>query len=234
MMAHAARDSKVSLPSMTFSEFIKQIAENVLHGIREPVIPLAKLTTAIRNDPNCKYLQLRPASLCKILQDFPDTFYLQGPQGNPNVSLHSGIGICENVKNCLGYPQCKDLHICKYFVFDNCAHTRRNSRTSCKYPHSFGTSHNKKVLQYHHLLHVDPETIKMLARGSAPEQVPASAPPLKLCFYYTRRVCNRDRCSYLHLCEFFVKGSCKFGRRCKKNHDVYSRDIIGMFYIFNV
>lgn len=233
-MAHVRYDKRSSdiPPSMTFSQFIKQMAENVL--ARECVMPLSGLALAIRNDPSCKYLQLKPITLNKILQSYPDFFKFQGPREDPEVSLRLSVDICNNVKNCPGFPQCKDLHICRYFMMDNCIHTKRKTRMQCPYPHSLESKHNRKVRQYHNLLSLDINALKKMMQDAV-DSVSQEAPvALKLCYYYTRRVCERDHCPYLHLCEFFVKGSCKFGRRCKKSHDVCARDIEAILREHNI
>uniref|UniRef100_A0A8W8NNB7 C3H1-type domain-containing protein n=1 Tax=Magallana gigas TaxID=29159 RepID=A0A8W8NNB7_MAGGI len=217
---------------MTFSQFIKQLAEHVL--AREFAMPLSGLALAIRNDPSCKYLQLKPITLHKILQSYPDSFKFQGAREDPEVSLRLSIDICNNVRNCPGFPQCKDLHICRYFMMDNCIHTKRKTRAPCPYPHSLDSKHNRKVRQYHNLLSLDINALKKRMQDSADFASQEAPVDLKLCFYYTRRVCERDDCPYLHLCEFFVKGSCKFGRRCKKNHDVCARDIEAILREHNI
>ncbi|XP_052707164.1 uncharacterized protein LOC128182521 [Crassostrea angulata] len=224
-MAHVRYDkwSSAISPTMTFSQFIKQVAEHVL--AREFAMPLSGLALAIRNDPSCKYLQLKPITLHKILQSYPDSFKFQGAREDPEVSLRLSIEICNNVRNCPGFPQCKDLHICRYFMMDNCIHTKRKTRAPCPYPHSLDSKQNRKVRQYHNLLSLDITALKKRMQESADFASEEAPVDLKLCYYYTRRVCERDDCPYLHLCEFFVKGSCKFGRRCKKNHDVCARDI---------
>lgn len=233
-MAHVRYDkwSSAISPTMTFSQFIKQVAEHVL--AREFAMPLSGLALAIRNDPSCKYLQLKPITLHKILQSYPDSFKFQGAREDPEVSLRLSIDICNNVRNCPGFPQCKDLHICRYFMMDNCIHTKRKTRAPCPYPHSLDSKHNRKVRQYHNLLSLDITALKKMMQDSADFASQEAPVDLKLCFYYTRRVCERDDCPYLHLCEFFVKGSCKFGRRCKKNHDVCARDIEAILREHNI
>lgn len=233
-MAHVRYDkwSSAISPTMTFSQFIKQVAEHVL--AREFAMPLSGLALAIRNDPSCKYLQLKPITLHKILQSYPDSFKFQGAREDPEVSLRLSIDICNNVRNCPGFPQCKDLHICRYFMMDNCIHTKRKTRAPCPYPHSLDSKHNRKVRQYHNLLSLDINALKKMMQDSADFASQEAPVDLKLCFYYTRRVCERDDCPYLHLCEFFVKGACKFGRRCKKNHDVCARDIEAILREHNI
>lgn len=233
-MAHVRYDqwSSAISPTMTFSQFIKQVAEHVL--AREFAMPLSGLALAIRNDPSCKYLQLKPITLHKILQSYPDSFKFQGAREDPEVSLRLSIDICNNVRNCPGFPQCKDLHICRYFMMDNCIHTKRKTRAPCPYPHSLDSKHNRKVRQYHNLLSLDINALKKMMQDSADFASQEAPVNLKLCYYYTRRVCERDDCPYLHLCEFFVKGSCKFGRRCKKNHDVCARDIEAILREHNI
>lgn len=233
-MAHVRYDkwSSAISPTMTFSQFIKQVAEHVL--AREFAMPLSGLALAIRNDPSCKYLQLKPITLHKILQSYPDSFKFQGAREDPEASLRLSIDICNNVRNCPGFPQCKDLHICRYFMMDNCIHTKRKTRAPCPYPHSLDSKHNRKVRQYHNLLSLDINALKKMMQDSADFASQEAPVDLKLCFYYTRRVCERDDCPYLHLCEFFVKGSCKFGRRCKKNHDVCARDIEAILREHNI
>ncbi|XP_061183096.1 zinc finger CCCH-type antiviral protein 1-like [Saccostrea echinata] len=229
-MAYLRREAGGPQTPMTFSQFIKETAERILG--REKCLTVSGLTMAIKNDPCCKYLQLKPLSLQKILQGYSESFSLKGSQEDPNVSLHLSIDVCDNVRNCPGFPQCKDLHICKYFMLDNCIHTKRKTRKPCPYPHTLSSKHNRKVLQHHHLLYMDLPTIKKMIQEESGDKTQSTCTspthehvPLKLCYYYNRRACERENCSYLHLCEFFVKGTCKFGRRCKKSHDVHSRQV---------
>lgn len=233
-MAHVRYDkrSPAPQPTMTFSQFIKQMTEHVLAW--EFTMPLSGLALAIRNDPSCKYLQLKPVTLQKILQSYPESFQFQGAREDPVVSLCISVDICNNVRNCPGFPQCKDLHICRYFMMDNCVHTRKKVKTPCPYPHSLETRHNRKVRQHHHLQNLNIDALKKLIQGSSDRASQEAPVDLKLCFYYTRRVCERDRCPYLHLCEFFVKGTCKFNSKCKKSHDVCTRDIEAILREHNI
>ncbi|XP_062576372.1 uncharacterized protein LOC134238268 [Saccostrea cucullata] len=229
-MAYLKREAGGPPPTpMSFSQFIKETTERILGS--EKCLTLSELTMAIKNDPHCRYLQLKPLTLQKILQGYSESFSLKGSQEDPDVSLHLNIDVCDNVRNCPGFPQCKDLHICKYFMLDNCIHTKKKTRKPCPYPHTLSTKHNRKVLQHHHLQFMDLPTIKKIIKeetGNKTQSVTSSTKdhvPLKLCYYYNRRVCEREDCSYLHLCEFYVKGTCKFGRRCKKSHNVNSRQV---------
>lgn len=234
VMAYPRHQNEASSPPMTFSRFIKETAERILK--RTEVMTVSGLSTAIKNDQSCKYLQLKPLTLQKIIQEFPESFSIRGSHEDPDVSLRLAIDVCDNMRNCPGFPGCKDLHICKYFMLDNCIHTKRRTRNPCPYPHSLASKHNKKVLQYHHMLYLEVHTIQkmMQTEAKAREHTMRENAPLKLCYYYNRRVCERDNCPFIHLCEFFVKGTCKFGRRCKKNHDVSSRDVQGQWVKLNI
>lgn len=45
----------------------------------------------------------------------------------------------------------------------------------------------------------------------------------EICKFYNKATCKKDeKCPCLHVCEHFITGDCKFGERCKRQHDFSS------------
>ena len=95
--------------------------------------------------------------------------------------------------------RCYDLHLCKRFIWSP---TACNS-DQCKFVHSIGTDHNRKVLaECFPPNYSDSVRIKVL-RASFP----------RICEEFLKDVkCSKPFCGYYHICQDFIEGLCE--KRC--------------------
>ena len=135
------------------------------------------------------------------------------------VMLAFEVQICEQSRKCNGFPICKALHICKYFIQDKC----RASVNKCSFGHDLHSSHNLAVLTELNLDQIDPRKLKDWIQQQHNRRSRPSRSP-KICnFYNIAAGCDKgESCSFLHLCRYFVNRSCKFGSKCTRSHTIRS------------
>lgn len=85
-------------------------------------------------------------------------------EGKKTLRLSSDLSICDEYytsQECSREKNCRDLHICKFFVLSQCV-----SKDSCIYGHSLTSPHNERVLRRHHLIDLRPEHIKVIVKNN--------------------------------------------------------------------
>ena len=165
---------------------------------------------------------LNVGTLQEILNAHPHLFELdEAGRGKhqTKVMLAFEVQICEQPRKCNGFPICKALHICKYFIQDKC----RASVNKCSFGHDLHSSHNLAVLTELHLDQIEPLKLKDWIQQQHNRRSRPSRSP-KICnFYNTAGGCVQgEKCSFLHLCRYFVNRSCKFGSKCTRSHTIRS------------
>ena len=91
----------------------------------------------------------------------------------------------------------------------------------CKKPHGFDIPQTRELLVQHNLDNLSADALKVLFRKVLNEKkikhASSSSGP-SACKFYNKGGCkNGDKCDFLHVCEHFIDGSCKFGdQRCKR------------------
>ncbi|KAL3862317.1 hypothetical protein ACJMK2_008295 [Sinanodonta woodiana] len=169
------------------------------------------------------------SQLNEILNSYPDHFILTAiTQHQLEVKPHTIIEFCKIhcAKNghCPGRPivPCNGLHICKYYIFDTCTF-----ENNCKYGHDLRTEHNMQVRRNYLLDQLKGQEIKYLlnlAESRSEMTVP------RICKFYNneggcRYQKHRKLCPHLHICKHYVMDRCNFGKRCKRNHDIFAPDV---------
>ncbi|XP_061178074.1 zinc finger CCCH-type antiviral protein 1-like isoform X2 [Saccostrea echinata] len=194
------------------------VVKNAIHFIvsNGGQMTISQLLPLFRQHAQFNFLNI--GKLLKILQSYHNVFDLVDTgKGMPQIqaSLAFELKICEQPRQCGGYPRCKNLHICKYFIQNKC----RGNQMTCHCGHDLHSVENFQILQGYGLERLEPLVVKEWLQKHHNKK----SRPLQVCTYYnTARGCSRnERCPFLHLCSYFVKGRCKFGHLCARSHDLY-------------
>ena len=118
---------------------------------------------------------------------------------------------------------CGALHLCPFFIKGTCKFGFK-----CKRSHNYGDEHTVGVLNRFRLgfLTKHPSSsllqkiFKMIVDESELQRTAAKRSVPDICKFYNKATCEKgDNCPYLHVCQHFIDGDCKFGEGCKREHD---------------
>ncbi|KAK7109877.1 protein mono-ADP-ribosyltransferase PARP12-like [Littorina saxatilis] len=113
---------------------------------------------------------------------------------------------------------CSDLHFCAFYLLSGYC-SLGDGRDCCGFGHSLRTPHNGRALGWHLLGGLDITDLRSLLclpwvrRGITLPRV---------CWYFNQHCgCGRkNECRALHLCLPYVLGTCRFGKGCRRNHNI--------------
>uniref|UniRef100_A0A8C5U869 PAR12 polymerase n=1 Tax=Malurus cyaneus samueli TaxID=2593467 RepID=A0A8C5U869_9PASS len=143
-----------------------------------------------------------------------DTLAAAGPrrflmvEGGTEVVAVSDVRVCAR-KVCDG---CERLHLCKLHLMGRC----HQGPSFCKYSHDIMNAENKKVLKKHDLSGLSEDELQVLLLQNDAFFLPDT------CQFYNKRgddCMQRNNCNKLHVCQYFLKGKCKFPQ-CKISHNL--------------
>ncbi|KAM3833775.1 protein mono-ADP-ribosyltransferase PARP12-like isoform 3-T3 [Vipera latastei] len=151
---------------------------------------------------------LSAGQLQQVLRDAgPERFLVRpGVSGEPSVLAVSAVRLCVR-QAC---PGCPWLHLCKLNLRGRCR------VGACKYSHDILSETNRKVLKNHELSGLNEDELCVLLLQNDPFLLP------DVCGAYNKgdgSCIQRDNCSRLHICRYFLKGECRFPR-CKRSHNL--------------
>ena len=120
---------------------------------------------------------------------------------------------------------CESLHLCPFFIKESCKFGAK-----CKSSHNYRDEHTSSVLgrfRLGFLLNRDSSTLilqkilKHIEGESEIQRAAANRSVPDICKFYNKAsTCTKgDKCPFLHVCEHFIDGDCKFGESCKREHD---------------
>lgn len=168
-----------------------------------------------------------PAELQSIAFQNPSNFECF-EDGQLFVKQITRVGICElhtsKNKTCPGsIPFCTGLHICKFYILSG----QCPFGGQCTFGHDLTISHNMKILKENYLECVAGEDLKYLF-SRAESRTSVTVP--KICkFYNVDAGCRYSEsgkdCPNLHICKHYVLDKCRYGRSCRRSHNIISRDI---------
>lgn len=115
--------------------------------------------------------------------------------------------------------RCYRLHLCPFFVKESCKFDNK-----CKRSHDYHDEHTTRVVRHFHLHFLDSfllqKILKLIVDEGEIQRAAANRSVPDICKFYNKGVCKKgDLCPCLHVCEHFVDGDCKFGARCKRDHN---------------
>ena len=118
---------------------------------------------------------------------------------------------------------CNRLHLCPFFIKGSCKFGLK-----CKRSHSYGDEHTVRVLNHFRLgflntpssISILQKIMKIIVDESEIHRAAAKRSVPDICKFYNKGTCTKeDNCPCLHVCEHFIDGDCKFGEKCKREHD---------------
>uniref|UniRef100_A0A6I8NH23 Poly(ADP-ribose) polymerase family member 12 n=1 Tax=Ornithorhynchus anatinus TaxID=9258 RepID=A0A6I8NH23_ORNAN len=118
--------------------------------------------------------------------------------------------------------RCGQLHLCRYFLFGTCRQAKAGK--ACKFGHSFRSAHNATVLLHHRIQNLSDIQLRLLLLQNDPSLLP------EVCLHYNKGdgphgACTfKKTCGKLHVCQFYLRGTCRFGQGCKRSHDLLSSE----------
>ncbi|XP_010286854.1 PREDICTED: poly [ADP-ribose] polymerase 12, partial [Phaethon lepturus] len=90
----------------------------------------------------------------------------------------------------------------------------------CKFVHNFHSDHNLGVLKQYGLENLNSDELRQLLLQNDPFLLP------EVCLHYNKGDGPYGSCTYkkictkLHVCQYFLRGQCRFGSSCKRSHDL--------------
>ncbi|XP_052212572.1 zinc finger CCCH-type antiviral protein 1-like isoform X2 [Dreissena polymorpha] len=163
----------------------------------------------------------------KILRGYPDHFEILD-DGCSTVKLVTSLNYCKmhcsKNSNCPGHvPYCTGLHICKFYMSSKCKFKQ------CHFGHDLTTSHNMSVLKEHLVDGLPVPLIQKIAERPIP----------RICkFYNVEAGCRNNvksrQCPNLHLCKHYVVNACKFGKMCKRSHNLTDQGILSILEKYGI
>ncbi|XP_054844402.1 protein mono-ADP-ribosyltransferase PARP12-like isoform X2 [Eublepharis macularius] len=118
--------------------------------------------------------------------------------------------------------QCGQLHLCRYFVYGGCRH--QGTRKQCKFIHDIHSLHNLSVLREHGLESLISEELCLLLLQNDSSLLP------EICTYYNKGDGPFGSCTFkkicikLHICQYYLQGTCRFGNDCKRSHNIFDSE----------
>uniref|UniRef100_A0A8D0KXJ3 Poly(ADP-ribose) polymerase family member 12 n=1 Tax=Strix occidentalis caurina TaxID=311401 RepID=A0A8D0KXJ3_STROC len=142
----------------------------------------------------------------------------EGGAAGVAVVATSPLRLCqEHGAGCEG--QCGRLHLCKYHLKGLC----RNQK-ECRFIHNYHSDHNLNVLKQYGLEYLNKDELCQLLLQNDPSLLP------EVCLHYNKGDGPYGSCTYkkmctkLHVCQYFLRGQCRFGSSCKRSHDLLNSE----------
>ncbi|XP_053318441.1 protein mono-ADP-ribosyltransferase PARP12-like [Spea bombifrons] len=153
-------------------------------------------------------LDLPQEQIDEILQAEEKRF----PQCGDLVLARSPLRLCADYLN--GKEEedadCDKLHLCSYYLQGKSWLCKKKQ---CKSSHNTKSDHNLAVLKANDISGLNDQELKILFMQNDPFILPG------ICRKYVHSACDQDGCPFLHICGFFVRGTCN-RQVCKKRHDL--------------
>ncbi|XP_032851842.2 protein mono-ADP-ribosyltransferase PARP12 isoform X1 [Tyto alba] len=137
------------------------------------------------------------------------------------VVATSPVRLCgERGAGCEG--RCGRLHLCKYHLKGLCRN--QLARKECRFVHNIHSDHNLSVLRQYGLEYLNRDELCQLLLQNDPSLLP------EVCLHYNKGDGPYGSCTYkkictkLHVCQYFLRGQCRFGSSCKRSHDLLNSE----------
>ncbi|ELU05154.1 hypothetical protein CAPTEDRAFT_33318, partial [Capitella teleta] len=146
------------------------------------------------------------------------------------VTIRTCLSICPEhcaQRGCQD-PSCLDLHVCRFYFLSEC----NFKGNACRFGHDLQSPHNVRALRYHLLNGLTDDQIGALLRLCRSE---ATLP--RVCKFYCAggKGCSKQvNCQDLHLCKFFILGSCSFENKCKRSHNIGDQQVVNILRTYGL
>ncbi|XP_078259729.1 protein mono-ADP-ribosyltransferase PARP12-like [Rhinoraja longicauda] len=170
------------------------------------------------------YFKVADGELRKVLAD--GQLFTKVPPDDEGRQLSDGTlliattpaRLCKDyLKKDCSSDACDQLHLCKFFLFDNCKYAK--GRMTCNSSHDIHSPHNSAVLRLNNLRHLNVVQLRQILLQNDPSLLP------EICVFYNKGLGQYGNCTFkhcctkLHVCLHFAQGTCKFGACCKRSHN---------------
>jgi hypothetical protein len=229
-----------SQSSSSIQDFNQSIVRKSIEILCQCKKPMS--ATELSQQLGSHIVRLSEKQLIEVLSNYPNNFTIYAKEGTEDyiLTVCTKLGLCKEhcskQGQCPGIPVCDGLHICKFYLLSNSCRVEKQGK-NCLFGHDLTSPHNMSLLRQNMLEHLSVHSIKNLFRTT--ESRGRTTMP-SICKFYNINVGCRAQedgkpCPYLHICKFYVIGQCRFGKRCKRGHDVFDPQVKGLFiYIFVV
>ncbi|KAL9970329.1 hypothetical protein ACROYT_G022684 [Oculina patagonica] len=159
----------------------------------------------------------------EFVKRFPQLFSHRQRKSKVMVKLDVPLKFCPKAEENAGCADrtCGLLHLCHYFVKEGC-----KFGVKCKRSHNYGDEHTIRVLRHFRLdflnFNLLQKILKIIADENEIQRAATNRSVPDICKFYNKGTdaCkNGDLCPWLHVCEHFVDGDCKFVGKCMRDHD---------------
>ena len=182
-----------------------------------------ELRLALRQLSRGSYGTVRNLGEENFLRKHQDLFCMQS--NGYIVDAIFPVNFCRDILGPDGCTQnCPDLHLCPFHLLNECEYVQ------CVRSHDPNDNHTQRIFHDRlKLSHLSSDERRRLLQTIAKDKESHWRTPLgsipEPCVYYNRSTgCgNGDWCSFLHVCSYWLKGTCNFGRTCKRDHNFGSK-----------
>ncbi|XP_036376010.1 protein mono-ADP-ribosyltransferase PARP12-like isoform X2 [Megalops cyprinoides] len=143
-----------------------------------------------------------------------ELFSITTLNGIKRVVAKTKVRLCK-ARDC---NDCCNLHLCKAYLYGDCT---RRGRRGCRFGHNLRTEHNAQVLRDNNLHELDRRELCTLLLQNDNTLLPP------VCFSYNKGTgefgsCpDQQSCRRLHICERYLRGTCRSGVDCPRSHDFF-------------
>ena len=200
-------------------------------GVEDSVEELVELLLEHRGDLELGHavLQLSPRNrkvvssfgAREFVNSFPLLFQTRRMKSKVMVKLDVPLEFCPQAEEKAGCAdkKCYRLHLCPFSLKESCKFGDK-----CKRSHNYRDEHTMRILQHFRLSFLNStllqKILKIIVDESEIERAASGRSLPDICKFYNKSACKKDeKCPYLHVCEHFIDGDCKFGEGCKRKHD---------------
>lgn len=206
---------EVATPRTALEEFVKLLLENGGElELGHAVLRLSQGNRKVFSDYGA----------LELVKMFPQLFMVNKTKQKKSkvmVKLDVPLKFCPKAGENGGCTdrRCDQLHLCPFFVKESCKFGDK-----CKKSHNYLDEHTIRVVKHFRLDFLSSpllqKILKIIVDEGEIQRAAANRSVPDICKFYNKAVCKKgELCPCLHVCEHFVDGDCKFGAKCKREHD---------------
>ena len=210
---------KMSSSSTRVEDSVEELVELLLEHRGGLELQRAVLQLAPRNREVVSNVGAR--EFVNRLNSFSRLFQTCEVKSKVMVKLDVPLEFCPQAEEKAGCAdkKCYRLHLCRFFLKESCKFGDK-----CKRSHNYGDEHTMRILHHFRLSFLNStllqKILKIIVDESEMERAASGRSLPDICKFYNKGACTKDeKCPYLHVCEHFIEGDCKFGEGCKRKHD---------------